>query len=87
MQYGQTTRTRGDWAPNSRFELSQVKQKGRLGVNMDVNDQISEAPQVPEDSSRYTVEEQLTNSVWDVAGSWIAISVIGIGFRFFVERT
>ena len=40
---------------------------------------------MPEESSRYTVEEQLTNSVRDVAGSWIAISAIGIGFSFFVK--
>lgn len=53
---------------------------------MEVNRQMSqEASQVPEESSRYTVEEQLTNSVRDVAGSWIGISVIGIGLSFFVK--
>jgi hypothetical protein len=46
---------------------------------------MSEAPQVPEESSRYTVEEQLSNSVRDVGDSWIAISLIGICASFFVK--
>jgi hypothetical protein len=40
---------------------------------------------VAADASRYTVEEQLNNSVRDVAGSWIAISAIGIIASFFVK--
>lgn len=55
-------------------------------MNREVNDHMStEAPRVPEESSRYTVEEQLTNSVRDVAGSWIAISFLGIFASFFVK--
>jgi hypothetical protein len=41
--------------------------------------------EVAADASRYTVEEQLSNSVRDVAGSWIAISAIGIIASFFVK--
>jgi hypothetical protein len=42
-------------------------------------------PQPPAQYERYTVEEQLRNSVRDVAGSWFAISLIGIIVSFFVK--
>jgi hypothetical protein len=44
-----------------------------------------EQSEVAADASPYTFEEQLTNSVRDVAGSWIAISAIGIIASFFVK--
>ena len=44
-----------------------------------------EEPQAPAQYARYSVEEQLENSVRDVAGSWIAISAIGIIVSFFVK--
>jgi hypothetical protein len=44
-----------------------------------------EQAQVVADASRYTLEEQLSNSVRDVAGSWLLISLIGICFGFFMK--
>ena len=44
-----------------------------------------EEPQPPAQYERYSVEEQLENSVRDVAGSWIAISAVGIVISFFVK--